>query len=225
MKTRAPALPPEERRAAIIAAAVPLISVDGSGFTTRAVAEAAGIAEGTIFRIFPTKSDLLDAVVEEVLDPTSVCRELDALRPATLEEAISQAATLLIDVVNITSSFFAALHSRPDDNAHRSSDAQPSAGRRRPTASESSADKDEACTRDQQHTAHQRRAAQLHASLTALLLPFADQLRTTPETTASLLRSVVMACTHPFLSDGRITEVDEIVPALLHGCAKEKSCC
>src|SRR3954468_14690552 len=69
-KSRAAALPTEERRSTIVAATLPLFLEQGSAVTTRAIAQAAGIAEGTIFRVFPDKTALLDAVIEAALDPT-----------------------------------------------------------------------------------------------------------------------------------------------------------
>ena len=63
-RTRATALPPSERRAEIIAATLPLLLAHGASVTTRQIAEAAGIAEGTIFRVFPDKESLIEAVVE-----------------------------------------------------------------------------------------------------------------------------------------------------------------
>ena len=68
-RERAKPLAPEDRRAAIIAATRPLLLEHGRGTTTRLVAEAAGIAEGTIFRVFPTKEELFDAVLDAEFDP------------------------------------------------------------------------------------------------------------------------------------------------------------
>ena len=65
---RAAALPPDERRAAIIEATLPLVVEHGAAVSTRMIACAAGIAEGTIFRVFPDKETLLDAVVEAAFD-------------------------------------------------------------------------------------------------------------------------------------------------------------
>ena len=55
----------EQRRAQIIEAAITLFGRHGfKGATTRALAEALGVSEGTIFKHFPTKGDLYAAAFE-----------------------------------------------------------------------------------------------------------------------------------------------------------------
>ncbi len=66
---RASALPPDERRSMIIAATLPLLLEHGDRVTSRQIAEAAGIAEGTIFRVFADKDEIIAAVIETALDP------------------------------------------------------------------------------------------------------------------------------------------------------------
>jgi AcrR family transcriptional regulator len=93
---RAAALSAEERRAALIAATLPLVLARGTDVTTREIAEAAGVAEGTIFRVFPTKQELLDSVVAHAFDPTALLGELHRIDPsAPLEDRLIAAVALL----------------------------------------------------------------------------------------------------------------------------------
>jgi AcrR family transcriptional regulator len=69
---RAKALPPDERRQSIIDAALPLVSANGAAVRTRDLANAAGVAEGTIFRVFADKDALIEACIDEVLSPETL---------------------------------------------------------------------------------------------------------------------------------------------------------
>jgi AcrR family transcriptional regulator len=68
-RTRAKPIPAADRRAAIIAVTETLLIEHGTATTTRLIAEAAGVAEGTIFRHFRDKRELYRAVAENVFSP------------------------------------------------------------------------------------------------------------------------------------------------------------
>jgi AcrR family transcriptional regulator len=117
---RAPALAPDERRAMIVAAAVPLLVEHGDRFTTRQIAEAAGIAEGTIFRVFADKDEIIRAVVEAALDTAPLEAALDSIPEglgfeAHLDAAVEIMQQRVIDVWRVMSSVGTRFH----DSARR----------------------------------------------------------------------------------------------------------
>jgi AcrR family transcriptional regulator len=94
-------MPPQERRAAIIAATAPLLRERGREVSTREIAEAAGIAEGTIFRVFASKDDLIDAVLEDALDPSASYAALGAIdADLPLDVRVTNAVAILQQRLN-----------------------------------------------------------------------------------------------------------------------------
>lgn len=95
-RERARPMSPAERREAIIAVTRPLLYEHGRATTTKLIAEAAGIAEGTIFRAFTSKEELFDAVVDAEFDPTPFLEEVARIDPALeLRDRLVAYTTLL----------------------------------------------------------------------------------------------------------------------------------
>jgi AcrR family transcriptional regulator len=69
----------DDRRKALIDATLPLLREHGRTVTTKQIAEAAGVAEGTIFRAFESKDDLIQAAVEAGVDMQPFLDDLAAI--------------------------------------------------------------------------------------------------------------------------------------------------
>jgi AcrR family transcriptional regulator len=91
-RRRAPAMSTEDRREAIVAATLPLLFEHGANVTTSQIAKAAGIAEGTVFRAFKDKQELIRTCVRTVLAIDSELELIDRARQAsTLPDRLSWA--------------------------------------------------------------------------------------------------------------------------------------
>src|ERR1044072_7145150 len=88
---------PEERRAALIAATIPLLREHGPDVSTRQIAQAAGVAEGTIFGVFSDKNTLLVTALIQALDPQST---LDGLAAIDLRLDLRARLTAAADLIN-----------------------------------------------------------------------------------------------------------------------------
>ena len=97
-RRRVPALAPEERRAALIQATIPLLHEHGLEVSTRQIAAAAGVAEGTIFGVFESKTALVVVSMIKALDPQVTVDGLNAVdRSLPLRDRLVQATELVHD--------------------------------------------------------------------------------------------------------------------------------
>ena len=88
----------DDRRRAIVEAITPLLIEHGGGVTTRQMAEAAGIAEGTIFRVFSDKCALIHEAIKVGMDPAPVQHEIESIdHEAPFEEQLRHAVQILMD--------------------------------------------------------------------------------------------------------------------------------
>jgi AcrR family transcriptional regulator len=187
---RAAALPPEERRRALIEATLPLVLTHGPEVSTRQIAEVAGVAEGTIFRVFPTKDDLIEAVVCSALDPSAL---IDAIGRVDRSAALEQRLLAAVELMQERSRQLAhLLHAvAPGGRPDRGSQG-----------------------RDSRFRAAE---ARLVDALAVLIEPDRDRLRCSAQEAARRLRLVTMALSHPRFVEDRPLSPSEIVSLLLDG--------
>lgn len=88
---------PEDRREAIVTATVPLLFTHGVNVTTSQIAKAAGIAEGTVFRAFKDKQELIHTCVRSVL---AVDSELELIEQARQANALAERLSWAISAVS-----------------------------------------------------------------------------------------------------------------------------
>lgn len=163
----------DDRRQAIIDAALPLLLERGTRVSTRDIAAAAGVAEGTIFRAFATKHELLEAIVSHALSADTVVaglRALDDSRP--LEEQVADILTVVHDEFDRTKALSAVLF-RP----HRQRD--PLQGAHLPTSGRSG-------------TGPYERMVRIRDAMADALAAYANELVVDPPTAAGVLFAMVL---------------------------------
>jgi AcrR family transcriptional regulator len=91
---RAPRKDAARNRARLVAAAASAFREEGLGASVNAIARDAGVNVATLYRHFPTKDELVTAVLQEVLTPMKVARDEalarddDAVLATFLHEAV-----------------------------------------------------------------------------------------------------------------------------------------
>jgi AcrR family transcriptional regulator len=191
--TRATPLPPDQRRAALIAATEPLLETHGREVSTRQIAAAAGVAEGTIFRVFPTKEALIDAVIAEAFDVGMTC---DAIAQINPHLDLQRRLTEVVDIIQrrlrrVFTLFHSVALPRPLEE-----------------------------DREAFHARLRRDNALLDGAIATVLEQDHQLLRLHPKRAASLLRAVTFSATHPLLCDAQQSDPDELVQFLLFGISR-----
>ena len=112
-RERAKPMAPEDRREALIQAAIPLLKERGREVSTKEIAEACGVAEGTLFRAFGDKESLIAAAAESFFDPQPLREAIEAIdRDLPLDRQLGRVLELLRERFTGVIGFMAALGMR-----------------------------------------------------------------------------------------------------------------
>jgi AcrR family transcriptional regulator len=191
-RRRVPAMAPDERRAALVAATLPLLREHGQSVSTRQIAQAAGVAEGTIFGVFPDKPSLIRAALTSAFDPKPVVRALGEIDPAI---DIRPRLRAVVDLVGRRMAenmpLMAVLHQSPTNPS-------------RPA--------------DYEFLAESRNC--MVAAMIAVIEPDRARLRRSPAAVAQLLLMLIMATVRGAFGETDTIDSDEIVGLLLDGLLK-----
>lgn len=217
-RRRARPLSREERRAAIAAATIPLLVQHGAGVTTRQIADAAGVAEGTLFRAFADKDEILRAAVVRSLDPAPAVGMIDALPDDALRPLVTSLVELLLEAQRIGMRVFAAAHqvldptrrpgsAAPRDEFGRGPDRGSPTGRVRGMHGAHGAGVD----------ARERSATAMVEAIERRLEPHRDELRVESSVAARALFSLVFGNALPHAAGGARLDAAQLADLVLGG--------
>ncbi len=205
-RRRAPALDVEQRRLLIIDATLPLLLQHGTRVSTSTIARAAGIAEGTVFRAFKDKDELISACVLAALRPDVPIDRIQAIPEGLdLRARLLAIADITGEHLERTTLLVQALEAT-GGRLHPPLPARPGPAPPRPDASTPDADGPHQAMRH------------LTEAVTDALRPDAGQLRISCELTArTFLGMLFLNRTQSRLWGGEPLPTAQVVDLFLHG--------
>ena len=180
-----------DRRDALVEATIPLLKEHGRAVTTRQIAEAAGIAEGTIFRVFDSKEELVDEAVQSGVAWGDFPERIQAIDPSLPLEA------RLLCLVTLMQKRFQSVFGL-----------MRAVGIVGPPPGKDRAE-------------HMRGVERVREAMIQVVEPDAARLTSSPAEVVNLLRLLTFSGSHPEMSQGHLLKPADIVGVVLHGVLKE----
>jgi AcrR family transcriptional regulator len=179
---------PEERRDDLIDVTLKLLREHGRAVTTRQIADAAGVAEGTIFRVFDTKEELVEAAITRAFEPGALIERIEEIDPDDpLHVRLVKLTSILQQRFRATFDLMKKVGMvRPADHVHDSPEAV-----------------------ELREYVHALLESVVGADRSRLSVPSRDFVHR--------LRLLTFAGSHPHITDGQLLTPEEIVDTLLHG--------
>lgn len=192
----------------ILDAMIPLLTEHGRAVTSKQIAAAAGIAEGTIFSVFDDKDALIAAAVERHIDASSIVNSIATIAAVLpLEERIHAVVVLMQAQVQAVFGLMASIGFNQMPAAERNardSGHGPPAGQGA-------------------HAHHGHRARFSEPPVTAIAELLADdteRLSVSPRRAAQIIRLATLSMTHPLFTEGESFTAEEITDFLINGCVR-----
>jgi AcrR family transcriptional regulator len=191
-RERARPLSPEERRDKLVDTTLNLLREHGRAVTTRQIAEAAGVAEGTIFRVVESKEELVELAITRAFEPGALVHRIEEIDPhQPLHVRLVQLSSILQQRFRATFELMKKVGMvRPPDHVHD-----------RPEAVEL--------------------REYVHALMAGVIGADRERLSVPPREFLHRLRLLTFAGSHPHITDGQLLTPEEIVDTLLHGLLRD----